>query len=533
MNKALKIIALSILTSVIAGGTGASAAGLYAGSLRGADNQPMLQVTTYAGTGDMGNVNGRTSAAQFRIPVSVAVKPDGTILFSDSRNHQIRKINNGVVAPLAGIYYKMDGKGYPAGGRLDGAGDLSLFSNPNGIATDEQGNVYVADTGNHAIRKIDTAGKVSTLAGDGILGKQDGAGSKARFNSPMDVAVAANGTVYVADTLNHAIRSISPSGQVTTLNALSSRAVEVSPGQAAPAGDFADGALAQAKFNEPSGLALDRKGNLYVSDSGNQRIRYIDLQQGTVTTVAGGGKAEPLKDLYVPGGFADGNALNAAFNFPLGLSVTEEGGVVIADSQNHSIRYLLNGQVSTLAGAKAQTTGEDDGIEGYAQLQRPSDVAVLADGSLLVADSYNNKIRRIRPFKLPANLPNDSNVKVVLDDKWIEFDALPEIGNGRTMVPVRAIAEALGYKVTFDDETRAVQLSKDGVTIELYIDRTGVKRIEQGKAGVEKSTDAAPYMKQERTYVPVRFFAEEIGLDVQWDQATRTAILRTPTIVLK
>lgn len=189
---------------------------------------------------------------------------------------------------------------------MDGASDLSLFSGPQGIATDAQGNVYVADTGNHSIRKIDPSGNVSTIAGDGVLGKEDGPGSKARFNSPLDVAVAADGTVYVADTLNHAIRSISPSGQVTTLNAASGRAVEVSPGQAAPAGDFADGALAQAKFNEPSGLALDGKGNLYVSDAGNQRIRYIDLQQGTVTTAAGSGKAEALKDLYVPGGFATG-----------------------------------------------------------------------------------------------------------------------------------------------------------------------------------------------------------------------------------
>ncbi|MUG71398.1 stalk domain-containing protein [Paenibacillus validus] len=527
MNKAMKIIALSILASVIAGGTGASAAGLYADGLRGADHQLLLQVTTYAGTGDMGNVNGRTNAAQFRLPAGIAVKPDGAVLFSDSRNHQIRKIYSGLVTPYAGIYYEMDAKGFPIGGRLDGASDLSLFSGPQGIATDAQGNVYVADTGNHSIRKIDPSGNVSTIAGDGVLGKEDGPGSKARFNSPLDVAVAADGTVYVADTLNHAIRSISPSGQVTTLNAASVRAVEVSPGQAAPAGDFADGALAQAKFNEPSGLALDGKGNLYVSDAGNQRIRYIDLQQGTVTTAAGSGKAEALKDLYVPGGFADGEALNAAFNFPLGLSVTEEGGVVIADSQNHSIRYLLDGQVSTLAGAPDQTTGEADGIEGYAQLHRPTDVAVLEDGSLLVSDAYNNKIRQIRPFRLPANLPDDTNVKVVLDDKWIEFDALPEIGNGRTMVPVRAITEALGYNVTFDDAARAVQLSKDGVTIELYIDRTGVKRIEQGQAGVEKSTDAAPYIKQDRTYVPVRFFAEEIGLDVEWDSKTRTAILRT------
>jgi sugar lactone lactonase YvrE len=352
------------------------------------------------------------------------------------------------------------------------------------------------------------------------------------FYRPTDVAVAADGTIYVADTLNHLIRSISPLGQVTTLNAPSKRVVEVSPGQAVASGDYADGDLASAKFNEPTSIAIDAKGNLFVSDSGNQRIRYIDLAQKKVTTVAGGSNASDKtsvyekKELYATGDFADGEALQALFHFPQGLAVTDEGGVVIADSGNHSIRYLYDGKVTTLAGDANQGTGESDGIEAGAEFQFPTDVAVLSDGSVVVTDSFNNKLRKISLYQHPANLPSNDDVKVVLGNKWIEFDAQPEIENGRTMVPVRFITEELGYKVTFDDATRAVRLSKDGTMIELYVGQTGIKRMEEGKPSVFKETDVQPYIKQDRTYVPIRFFAEEIGLDVQWDQSKRTAIIR-------
>ncbi|WP_159881314.1 stalk domain-containing protein [Paenibacillus puerhi] len=531
MNRALKIIALSLLASSLAGGAGVSAAALSSDALRGSDNRLLMQVTTEAGSGELGNAGGKALLASFRLPEGLAVKPDGTIIVSDTRNHELRKLAEGEVSREAGLFYQKDAKGLPVGGLLDGKGNASLFFQPAGIAADAQGNVYVADKDNHAIRKVDADGRVTTLAGDGIFGSADGQGSKARFHSPQDVAVASDGTVYVADTLNHLIRSIAPDGEVKTLNAASDRYVEVTKGQASEAGDFLDGALASARFNEPSGLALDAKGNLYVSDSGNQRIRYIDLAKGTVSTAAGSGKAERLKDLYVPGGYADGTADAAAFNFPRGLAVTDEGGVIIADSQNHSIRYLLDGEVTTLAGAPSQATGTRDGIEAYAEFHRPSDVALLADGSILVADAYNNRIRKLQPYRLPASITADGDrtVKVALDQREIVFDAAPEIDNGRTMVPVRAITEALGYEVTFDEETRAVRLAKDGVAIELYVGRTGVKREEDGKEGVLKDTDTAPYIKQDLTYVPVRFFAEEIGLDVQWDNATRTAILRNKT----
>lgn len=533
MKKTSKLIALTIISSALIGSSNAWAANLSGDSLKTSTGNIMTAVSTEAGIGGFGESNGARLQASFRNPSGVTVAADGSLLIADTRSQLIRKLSpSGQVTTVAGISVKKDAKGFPVGAKLDGKTDTAFLQEPTGIAVDANGVIYIADAGNHAIRKIDTQGNVVTLAGSGLLGLKDGAAASAMFYRPMDVAVAADGTVYVADTLNHVIRSISPTGQVATLNAPSTRVVEVSPGQAVASGDFADGDLATAKFNEPSSIVLDAKGNLYVSDSGNHRIRYIDLSQRKVITVAGGSMAADKsgvyekKELYATGDYADGNALQALFHFPQGLALTAEGGVVIADSGNHSIRYLFDGKVTTLAGDAAQGTGESDGIESGAEFQYPTDVALLPNGSIAVADSFNNKVRRVSLYQHPSNLPQNEDVKVVLNDKWIEFDAQPEIENGRTMVPVRFITEQLGYKVTFDDATRAVQLSKDGQIIELYVGQTGLKRMEAGKQSVFKETDVQPYIKQDRTYVPIRFFAEEIGLDVQWDSSNRTAIIR-------
>ncbi|MGF7031421.1 DNA-binding beta-propeller fold protein YncE [Paenibacillus mucilaginosus] len=526
--KAKRFIIASVLSAMLAGGSGAAASS-WSGGLRTAEGRLMTELTTAAGTGRLGSANGTGLEASFRVPAGLAVLPDGTAAVSDSRNGVIRKLTGGRVDVLAGVFYRKDDKGYPVGGLLDGTANASLFQEPLGLSAGPDGSLYVADAGNHAIRRIDAKGNVTAVAGSGRLGAKDGKGAAAEFYRPGDVAAAPDGTLYVADTLGHTIRRISPQGEVTTLTAPSRRVVEATPGQVAAAGDFADGPLAQAKFNEPTGIALDAKGNLYVSDSGNQRIRYIDLAKGTVTTVAGGGTAAELKDMYVPGGFSNGAALQARLNYPMGIAVTEEGGLLIADSQNHAVRYLFDGQLTTLAGAGEQKTGLLDGMEGKAGLNRPADVAVLGDGSVLVADSFNNRLRRLTGYRLPEDLPAGDALKVVLDAGVMKFDAQPEITEGRLMVPVRAVTEALGYEVAFDEGGRSVSLSKEGRSVKLFVGRTGIHLYEDGSLKSEKETDAAPYIKEDLTFVPIRFFAEEIGMDVQWDKRTRTAILRTPT----
>ncbi|MEF3302609.1 stalk domain-containing protein [Paenibacillus sp. GYB003] len=531
MKKTLKRTIVPLLAAtLLLGGTTAFGAGIDK-AVVGGEGQILAQVSTYAGKGELGETNGKTADSTFRAPWSLLPMPNGSILVADARSNLIRQMSGSDVSTFAGITISKDAYNYPIGALLDGKAATAVFQQPKGLAADAKGNVYVADEKNHAIRKIDAGGNVTTLAGNGVLGSKDGKGREAAFYSPQDVAVAADGTVYVADTLNHSIRKIAPDGTVSTLNAPSKRAVEVAPGQYVPAGDYADGPLSAAKFNEPTGLAIDAKGNLYVSDSGNQLIRYIDLAANTVSTAAGSTAVKYGKsELYVTGDFADGTAAGAKFNFPRGLAVTKDGGLLIADSLNHSIRYLKNGVVSTVAGEKNGYEGSADGTERNAELHHPSDVVVLGDGSLLVADAYNNKIRKIAFYELPAGIAADGDVKVAYGGGKIEFDAQPEIVNGRTMVPVRIIAEALGFEVKFDENAqtgeRNVSLSQNGTTIQLTIDKPELKKTANGEAPVTKEIDAAPYIKEDRTYVPVRFFAEELGLDVQWHDATRTVILR-------
>ncbi|MCS7460131.1 stalk domain-containing protein [Paenibacillus doosanensis] len=534
MKKTGKLFVFAAMTACLLGGGTSAGAANFADALLSSDGQIMTDVTTYSGSGDFGSYDGQRLESTFRNPDSLLPLGDGSLLVTDARNHMLRSIAGSGVKTYAGMLIGRDDKGLPMGVRLDGTALRSAFQQPAGLAADAAGNIYVADSGNNAIRKIDPAGSVTTLAGNGLTGDKDGKGTEATFNHPKDVAVAPDGTVYVADSLNHAIRRIAKDGQVTTLTADSKRPVEVTPGQVVWGGDYADGEIAKSKFNEPSGLAIDGKGNLYISDSGNQRIRYMDFSSGKVTTVAGGGTGSAATggslygntELYVPGDFADGDAQKAMFNYPAGLALTEEGGVLIADSMNHSIRYLHGGQVVTLAGDAGKPTGENDGIDRYARFYRPTDVAVTASGDIFIADSYNNKIRKLSLYQLPSDLPQDDGIKVVLGSRIIAFEAPPEIVNDRTMVPVRAITEALGYNVTYRDEDRSVQLSKDGTTVELYIGKTGMTTTEAGKPAAVHETDAAPYIEHDLTYVPVRFFAEEIGLDVQWDQATRTVIVR-------
>ena len=342
-------------------------------------HSPTLPTQTIAGAGTVGDADGPARSASFRQPMGIAVHTDGTAYIADSTNQLIRKIANDTVSTYAGLTISRDAKGFPEGTLLDGPLNQSMFQQPQGLDIDREGNLYVADAENHSIRKITPQGVV-TVAGDGVQGHQDGREEKARFHSPADVAVANDGTIYVADTLNHVIRKITPKGRVTTLNSLSERIVELSSGYVERAGDYRDGKLSEAKFNEPTGIALDAQGNLYVSDSGNQRIRYIDLKNETVATVAGETSlVYPQGNLYAEGANEDGEAGKAKFRFPKGIAVTAEGGLVIADSVNHAIRYLYGGRVITLASS----------------FDTPVDVDVDNRGNIWVVDSGANVIQQL------------------------------------------------------------------------------------------------------------------------------------------
>jgi sugar lactone lactonase YvrE len=527
MKRIKSVVMTSLITAALVGGTSISASSLTKDGLFSSSDPAQLLSSglNIAGTGDAGATNGAANAAKFRSPQSLVVEADGSIVVSDSVNHLIRKITGGQVSTLAGVTVEKDAQGFPVGGLLDGAGDFSFFNHPQGLALGANDSIYVADTENHTIRVIDKSGNVSILAGNGVQGNVDAIGKEAKFFHPTDLAVAKDGTVYVADTLNNLIRKITADGTVTTLNAASDRKVLIASGQTLAGGDYLDGALAQSKFNEPSGIVIDAKGNLYVSDTGNQKIRYIDLTLGQVTTVAGSGTYES-NAINVVGDYADGVAAKAMFNNPLGLAVTSDGGLLIADSLNNSIRYLFKGKVSTISGDIDQFAGETNGVERSTQFSVPSDVAVLADGTILVADSFNNKIRAIKPYQLPK-LAADASIKVVYNGESVVFDSKAEIKESRTMVPFSAIAKALGYEVTYSQESKTIEMSKGTTTIKMVIGTKEVTTTGKDKIAVVTAIDVAPYIARgDRTLVPVRFFAEQIGLDVQWNQAQHTVILR-------
>jgi sugar lactone lactonase YvrE len=516
----IRTLSLSgLAASLLFGGSIAASAAIYS-----PEGRPLVQSHDVAGSGEYDEMNGAAEEASFRHPSSVLPLRNGSVLVADTGNHRIRMIEAGEVSVFAGteVSVLLDDAGLPAGALRDGSRDLSFFSSPAGLAADGSGNVYVADKGNHAIRIIAPGGEVKTVAGSGVLGYKDGAGSAVAFDSPSDVAVAADGTVYVADTLNHVIRKIDAAGNVTTLNALPSRTVELFDGVVESAGDFKDGPIAEALFNEPAGLALDAKGNLYVSDTGNQRIRYIDFEAGTVSTVAGGG-AYGNNALYVEGSYADGAAAHARFFGPMGLAADAEGGLYIADSLNHSIRYLNEGRVTTIVGNTEREYGSTNGTDERVLLDRPTDIAIAADGALYVADTYNNKLRSIAFYKLPSGWTGNGTIQVLYNNAAVVFDAQPEMRSNRTMVPVRAIAEALGYDVRFAGDRIVLSGSNRTATLAL-----GALEVKLTTNGVTTTTaiDAAPYVKDGRTYVPVRFFAEQIGVDVDWHGDTKSVILR-------
>ena len=341
-------------------------------------------VTTLAGVaGYYGTNDGPYGEAVFDYPKGVAVDGAGNVYVADSDNDAIRKVTpDGTVSTLAGSP-RFDQNGNPIGGSADGTGSGAQFDFPQGVAVDGAGNVYVADSDNETIRKVTPNGVVTTLAGLAkTAGSADGKGDKARFNFPIGVAVDAAGNVFVADSDNDTIREVTPAGVVTTM-----------AGMALFTGNF-DGTGSSGRFSFPTGLAIDSAGNLYVADTDNSTLREIS-PAALVTTIAG---------VAVSFGTVDGTGSEARFDIPWAVATGPNGEVYVADTGNSAIRKITSaGLVSTLAGLKG-VYGTADGTGTDARFHYPQGLAVDGATNVYVADSVNNRIRKVTPAGVVTTL---------------------------------------------------------------------------------------------------------------------------------
>ena len=343
----------------------------------------LAAVTTFAGAnGTVGSTNATGTAARFSAPSSAVVDSSGNIFIADAANSAIRKITAaGAVTTFAGTA--------GAQGSADATGAAARFYRPVGIARDASNNLYVADSVGQTIRKITTGGVVSTFAGvSAVVGANDNTGSAATFRSPSGVVADGNGNLFIADTGNHTIRKVTPTGVVSTF-----------AGTALSAGS-ANATGTSARFNAPAGLAIDTAGNIYVADTGNHIIRKI-TPGGAVTTVAGTAGSS---------GSIDGTGAAARFKSPAALAVTKTGILYVADAGNYTIRKIVlsSGAVTTLAGT-AGSKGTSEGTGTAARFGIVNGLGVDSGGNIYAADFSASTIRRITPTGITSTFAGAAN----------------------------------------------------------------------------------------------------------------------------
>jgi sugar lactone lactonase YvrE len=387
-------------------------------------------INTIAGTGDPGFAGdgGPAASALLNFPAGLWVDSAGSLLIADSLNNLVRTIDStGIITTSAGAPH-FAGDGGPA--------RSALLQNPSGVAVDVQGNVYIADTSNNRVRMVEAStGNLATMAGSDFAGYSgdDGPATSAQLFGPVAVATDATGALYISDggdigiflgpSPGYRVRTVSPSGTIRTLAGGADQA-SVSPlGLAIDANGntyFADqanhrirkvtasgvistlagsgvrgfsgdgGDAAAAKMTQPSGVAVDTAGNLYIADTGNNCVRKVTTG-GVISTIAGSGTTA---------GFSGdgGPAKSALLSGPQAVAVDSAGNVYIADTANHSVRKVsTDGVITTVAGAGVPGFSGDTGPATDARLNVPTALAVDANGNVYVADSLNQRIRILSP----------------------------------------------------------------------------------------------------------------------------------------
>jgi trimeric autotransporter adhesin len=336
----------------------------------------MAVITRVAGTGTAGNTgdDGPATTAELSTPAWLALTADGGFLVSDWASSVVRHVSaNGVITRVAGTGAAGTSKG-------DGpAIDMQLGA-PTALAATADGGFLVVDGTNSMVLKVDAAGMIARVAGTGTAGNSgdDGPAVDAELNSPVGVAVTADGGFLISDTGNHVVRKVSAAGVITRV---------AGSGTAGSGGD--DGQATDAQLNGPFGLAVTADGGFLIADQANNVVRKVSAA-GVITRVAGSGTAGSGGD--------DGQATDAQLSLPSALAVTPDGGFVIGDTANNTVRQVsAAGVITRVAGTGTAAYRGDDGLATTAELSSPVGIAVTADGGFLIADVANHMVRKVSP----------------------------------------------------------------------------------------------------------------------------------------
>jgi uncharacterized protein (TIGR03437 family) len=444
-------------------------------------------IQTVAGTGQAGysGDDGDALKAQINTPTGVAVDAQGRVYFADSLNNRIMRIGkDGIISTYAGTGTR--------GGTGDGGPAVeATLSSPTGVSMDGAGNLYIADRLNFRIRKVTADGRIETVAGNEEPGsrREESLASKRRLNQPQGVFAASDGSVYIANTGDHQILALSKDGII--------QAVAGAPGTI---GD--GGAAAFAKVNQPQQITMDSSGSLYFADADSHRIRRID-PSGQISTVGGSGFSGYRfnendafdTDIYFPIGVAvdssgnvyassfgssvvrftpDGKAMvvagkhgvfgsggdggpatEAVIGLPRGIAFDKDGNLLIADDANNRIRKVSpEGIITTVAGTGVAGFSGDGSQATAAQLSRPYGVLPAPDGSVYIADTGNNRIRRVTPDGVIRTIAGNGTAGIAVDDMQA------------TTVPVAAprfMALDAAGNLYFSQGNRVRRLSPSGI----------------------------------------------------------------------
>ncbi|MHC5023992.1 MAG: NHL domain-containing protein [Planctomycetota bacterium] len=366
---------------------GLAAASVAAIALLVATNAGLADtITTFAGLGPPGGYSGDGGpavSADVRQPYDATVDVNGNVYIADELNHRIRRVD-----AATGIIETIAGTGAPGSSGDGGLATAAKVRLPKGIIADAAGNVFVADTGNNKIRKIDVStGIIDTYAGTGQAGSSGdgGAATSARLKAPQGMILDAAGNLFIADTGNHKVRKVdAATGIITTV-----------AGTGSPGSSGDGGAATAANLKSPEGVAVDGSDHLFIADTGNNKIRRVDAATGFIATFAGTGSAGSSGD--------GGAATSATFNTPSDVAVDGFGDFYVADSNNNKVRKIdgVTTIVSTLAGTGSPGDSGDGGPPADAEFRKPDSVSVLTDlddetVDLYITDTLNSKIRTVR-----------------------------------------------------------------------------------------------------------------------------------------